>query len=225
MDVPVEMQVWNHITYPIKYERTNAFCTLLLNAGYLKIKDILSKGFAPRCTAVLVNREVKETFKDCIRQWMNGSGNEFAVALTEFIEALTRGDAGNMERALNEKLMCSPSYYDLVNENSFHMYILGILQAVSDRYMIRSNREEWEGRADCTMRPNDKDKAGIVMEFKHVKKAGATEEEIVSAAEEGLEQIKKKGYKREMKAEGYAAIYEYGIAFNSKYCVVKSNLM
>lgn len=90
--------------------------------------------------------------------------------------------------------------------------------------MIRSNREERDGGADCTMRPHNKGKAAIVIEFKHVKKEDATEEQIASAAEEGLKQIREKCYIADMKVEGYTAIYEYGIAFSSKSCVVKSGL-
>ena len=90
--------------------------------------------------------------------------------------------------------------------------------------MIRSNREEYKGRADCTMRPHDKTKAAVVIEFKHVKDKDAAEDVIVQSAIEGLKQIKEKSYAADMKVEGYTTVYEYGIAFNGKYCVVKSSL-
>ena len=122
---------------------------------------------------------------------------------------------------VNNKLLLSPSYYDMVSENSFHMYILGILQAVNEDYIIRSNREEEYGRADCTLRPADKNKAAVVIEIKHVKKDDATEDEIKMEAQDALEQIIEKGYAMEMKSEGYQTILLYGMAFNGKYCEVK----
>jgi len=57
-----------------------------------------------------------------------------------------------------------------------------------------------------------------------VKEKDATEDMIALSAQEGLEQIKEKSYAEDMKVEGYTTIYEYGIAFNGKYCVVKSNI-
>ena len=224
MDEPVKMRLGNHITYPIRYKKSNAIWTLLLNAGYLKIKDVLSDSLIPEYAVVLVNNEVKEAFRYCIWEWMGESEEAFAEGLTDFIKALTGGDAEGMGRALNEGLLYSTSYYDMVNENSFHMFILGILQVVGGTYMIRSNREEHKGRADCTMRPHDKSRAAVVIEFKHVKEKDATEDMIALSAQEGLEQIKEKSYAEDMKVEGYTTIYEYGIAFNGKYCVVKSNI-
>ena len=221
MDEPVKMKIGDHITYPIRYEKSDALWTLLLNAGYLKIKDTIPSDLFPEYMAVLVNNEVKAAFRYCIRQWMSNTRDEFAEGLNDFIEALADGDAEGMEVALNEELLYSPSYYDMVNENSFHMFILGILQVVGGTYMIRSNREEHKGRADCTMRPHDKNKAAVVIEFKHVKDKDATEDMIAQSAKEGLEQIKEKSYTEDMKVEGYNTVYEYGIAFSGKYCVVK----
>ena len=224
MDEPVKMRIGNHITYPIRYQKSNAIWTLLLNAGYLKIRDILSDALIPEYTAVLVNNEVKEAFRYCIWEWISESEEVFAEGLTDFIKALTSGDGKGMETALNEGLLYSPSYYDMISENSFHMFILGILQVAGGTYMIRSNREEYKGRADCTMRPHDKTKAAVVIEFKHVKDKDAAEDMIVQSAIEGLKQIREKSYAADMKVEGYTTVYEYGIAFSGKYCVVKSSL-
>ena len=224
MDEPVKMRIGNHITHPIRYQKSNAIWTLLLNAGYLKIRDVLSDALIPEYTAVLVNNEVKEAFRYCIWEWISESEEVFAEGLTDFIKALTSGDGKGMETALNEGLLYSPSYYDMISENSFHMFILGILQVVGGTYMIRSNREEYKGRADCTMRPHDKNKAVVVIEFKHVKDKDAAEDMIVQSAIEGLKQIREKSYAADMKVEGYTTVYEYGIAFSGKYCVVKSSL-
>jgi len=220
LDIPVTMQFASHITYPIKYESTDSFWTLLLNAGYIKPQNNTPVNPDERFSAQLVNLEVKRAFRICIGHWFSEQKGYFSQGLHTFIQALLTGDSNGMQAALNTKLLISASYHDMVAENSFHMFILGILQTLGDEYIIRSNREEGDGRADCTIRPkDDKTKAAAVMEFKHVK-GDATQDQIKSEAKEALNQINNKGYIREMRDEGYINILKYGIAFNGKNCIV-----
>ena len=72
------------------------------------------------------------------------------------------------------------------------------------------------------MRPEDKAKAAVVIEFKHIKVSKATKAKIKAAAQAALKQIVEKGYTGELEAEGYRKILKYGIAFNGKYCIVEN---
>jgi len=47
------------------------------------------------------------------------------------------------------------------------MFIYGILLAVSDKYTVYSNPESGKGRSDCLIKPFDKEKYAVVIEFKH----------------------------------------------------------
>ena len=231
LDIPVTMKLDQHITYPIDYDNTNLFWTLLYNAGYLKHQKDTPAGTSKAFKAELVNLEVKESFRLCIERWMQRQPHGFSAALNEFLSALLGGFPERIQAALNDKLLQSLSYHDMIRENSFHMFTLGMLQMVGDEYVIRSNRESGGGRADCVMRPIDSrgkpdaNRAAVVIEFKHAKPQKGrkiTKAAIDGQAAEALRQIDEKGYARELAAEGYGTVYQYGIAFGGKFCVVKS---
>ena len=229
MDMPIKMKLDQHITYPINYSDTDLFWTLLFNAGYIKHRKGVPVGDFKSFEAELVNLEVKESFKQCIERWMQRQPHGFSNALNEFLEALLGGNPERIQSALNEKLLRSLSYHDMIRENSFHMFILGMLQATGDEYLIRSNRESGHGRADCIMRPlsdrggTDVSRAAVVMEFKLVKPEKGVRLTAAAVAREAaaaLIQIEEKGYDGELAAEGYKTVYKYGIAFGGKFCVV-----
>ena len=111
-----------------------------------------------------------------------------------------------------------PSCYDFKMENSYHMFIYGMLLALSGSYQVLSNREAGKGRSDCVIKPMDKSKSAVVVEFKHMKKAPPTN--LMEEAREGLRQIDEKAYTHDLKREGYERILKYGIAFHKKQCEV-----
>ena len=230
MDMPITMKLSQHITYPINYDDTDLFWTLLYNAGYIKHQKGTQSRINKAFTAELVNLEVKESFRMCINNWMQRQPHGFSASLYEFLRALLGGRAEHIQTVLNDKLLQSLSYHDMIKENSFHMFILGMLQAVGDEYVIRSNRESGQGRADCVMRPvgirgtADASHGAVVMEFKHVKPEKGkklTKGSVAREAAAALRQIDEKGYAKELKAEGYETVYQYGIAFGGKLCVVE----
>ena len=228
LGIPISMRLTDHITYPIDYSDSNLFWTMLYNAGYIKHLNGASDE-DDRFYAELVNEEVRAAFRLCINDWLQSREGGLSDGIEEFIGALQKGDAPGMQKALNNKLLISPSYHDMINENSYHMFTLGILQVLGGKYVIRSNREEGEGRADCVLRPKDKNMPSLIIEFKHVKedKAGDADakiEDIRKAARAALRHIKSRGYTAELTDEGYGTVYKYGIAFNGKYCIVEPEI-
>ena len=97
------------------------------------------------------------------------------------------------------------------------MFIYGILLAVSGNYTVYSNPESGKGRSDCVIKPVDKSKSAVIVEFKHVRKPNA---DLKQEALQGLKQIEEKAYFHTLKQEGYARIIAYGIAFHKKTCEV-----
>ena len=97
------------------------------------------------------------------------------------------------------------------------MYILGILITVSRNYTVVSNRETGKGRSDCLIKPFDKNKFAVIIEFKHLKKEGF---DLKEEALKGLAQIEEKSYIHTLKEEGYDHVYKYSIAFYKKNCYV-----
>ena len=227
---PKRMMYDEHITYPIPYESDDAFWSMLLNAGYLKpCAGSVEEPFY----AELVNREVKDTFARCIELWFKRQQREILGTIQSFVERLLNGDANGVSRALCDELLNNPSYYDLKDENSYHLFIFGILLAVSRNYVVLSNQESGKGRSDCIIKPDDKSEHAVIIEFKHLKELPAgsskeppaddgslTSEYLIAQAREGVRQIDEKKYVHNLRNEGYSRVYKYAIAFYKKSCEV-----
>ena len=105
------------------------------------------------------------------------------------------------------------------------MFIYGILLAVSRDYVVLSNQESGKGRSDCIIKPDDKRKSAVVVEFKHIKElppgnSSGKSAELKGEAQKGLGQIDEKAYVHNLKKEGYGKILAYSIAFHKKSCEV-----
>jgi len=211
---PIKMQYDEHITYPVLYENDDIFWSMLLNTGYIKpcagqTEDSFS--------AELVNREVKNIFAKYINLWFKRQQRAIHRTIREFVNYLLTGNAQGVSDTLNKELLNNPSCYDFKEENSYHMFLFGILLAVSGDYIVYSNPESGKGRSDCLIKPVDKEKYAVVVEFKHERDEPCDLKEL---AGKGLQQIEEKAYIHNLKREGYARIYKYGIAFHKKNCEV-----
>ena len=213
---PVTMALEDGITYPIEYSDADALWTLLLNAGYLKPCNGAKTG---KFQAELVNLEICSIFARYATQWLTKKQPSISETIREFVDYLLKGDAEGVKRTLNDDLLNNPSCYDFKEENSYHMFIYGILLAVSGNYAVLSNRESGKGRADCVIKPNDKRNSAVIVEFKHLREDPS---DLKEAAQKGLEQIKEKDYVHNLTNDGYGRIQIYGIAFHKKSCEVAS---
>jgi hypothetical protein len=208
-DVPIKMKYDEHVTYPILYESDNVFWSMLLNSGYLKpcvgsTEDVFY--------AELVNREVKNIFSDCIETWFHSHESNTPKIIKKFVTCLLKGDAVGVSEILNEELL---------NDLSYHIFIFGILLSVSNDFVVYSNPESGKGRSDCLIKPFDKEKYAVVIEFKHVRNIdNPAIANLKDEAQKGLKQIEEKAYIHNLKKEGYERIFKYGIAFHKKNCGV-----
>jgi len=224
---PVMMFLEDGITYPIKYVHSDTFWTMLLNAGYLKPCNGASK--TDKFGAELVNMEIKNMFSRYAKNWFGEQQSSVSRAIVEFVEYLLHGDAEGVSITLNKELLNNPSCHDFKEENSYHMFIYGILLAVSGKYTVYSNPESGKGRSDCMIKPADKEKYAVVIEFKHCRGDSCSrptcKEFLKEEAQKGLKQIEEKAYIHNLKKEGYERIFKYGIAFHKKNCEVAMEIM
>ena len=91
---------------------------------------------------------------------------------------------------------------------------------LKDNYDVKSNGESGLGRYDIMLIPKNKQKAGIIVEFK--KGMAPIKRNIGnSLPKRALDQILKKNYKLELKNQGIRTIIAYGIAFEKRSVLVK----
>jgi hypothetical protein len=216
--IPVKMEYIEHITYPIRYESDNIFWSMLLTTGYIKP---CAGSTGDVFYAESVNRAVTNIFADCIKTWFHSYKTNTPKIIIKFVTCLLNGDAAGVSDILNEELLNDPGFHDFKEENSYHMFIFGILLAVSHDYVVYSNPESGKGRSDCLIKPFDKEKYAVVIEFKHVRNIDdPAVENLKEEAQKGLKQIEEKAYIHNLKKEGYERIFKYGIAFHKKNCGV-----
>ncbi|TDO91342.1 PD-(D/E)XK nuclease superfamily protein [Halanaerobium saccharolyticum] len=92
--------------------------------------------------------------------------------------------------------------------------MLGLLLNLKDNYQIKSNRESGFGRYDIMIIPRNREKSGIIIEFKKI--SSNKEEALEKAAAEALEQIERKKYEQELLRIGVKRIIKVAIVFSGK---------
>ena len=109
-------------------------------------------------------------------------------------------------------------------ERSLHLFVLGLLAALSEAYLIDSNLETGKGRCDIMLCPYpfaSVGSRGVIIEFKKGQKG-----ELETLAEEALAQIKELDYHtRFRKCHFKGPILCYGIASYKKELLVKMELL
>ncbi|MGO0862094.1 PD-(D/E)XK nuclease domain-containing protein, partial [Clostridioides difficile] len=164
---------------------------------------------------VIPNKEVLHIFKNEIIKWFN-----IDMKIEEYIPiviSLITGDTDSYKKGFQEILAGVFSYFDLKGDESeqyYHVFTIGIMALLSDNYIIKSNREAGDGRADLLIIPKDVSKLGIIMEFKKSDK----EEFLLKDAKIALKQINDKKYDNELLALGINNILKVGISFYNKEC-------
>lgn len=92
--------------------------------------------------------------------------------------------------------MTLPSYYDLRNENSYHLMLLGLCQTMKGEYKISSNKENGLGRADIILE-SQTDKPSYIIELKYSK----DKDNLENLAKKAINQIMTNHYDSEIKGE------------------------
>ena len=107
------------------------------------------------------------------------------------------------------------SYLDVgenTAENFYHAFVLGMLVALKDSYVVNSNRESGMGRYDIMLEPKEKTANSFIMEFKVCKE----EKDIEETIEEAKKQIEDKQYETSLRERGFKNITKMVFAFQGK---------
>ncbi|QXM05193.1 AAA family ATPase [Crassaminicella indica] len=193
--------------------------SFLLFSGYLKVVRKKRKEGRLYCNLKIPNKEVLYLYEEIIMMWFKENINNEKFNL--MLKSLINKDIETFEDILAEFVLSSISYFDVSGDDSekvYHAFVLGMLIALSNEYEVKSNKESGYGRYDVALIPKDKNKLGIIMEFKKVNKR--RKETLEIACNNALKQIKEKNYKQELLDRGVRDIIELGIAFEGKEVLV-----
>lgn len=221
IEVPVDEQ----IVYNVLDTDESAVWSLLIATGYLKVIEFQidrqsEDGDYPLYKLAVTNEEVRKMFTRMIKGWFT---KESKTDYNNFIIAMLEGDLDYMNEYMENIMLQIFRYFDTGRksgksepERFYHGFVLGLMVDMSEKYIIKSNRESGLGRYDIMMYPKDVNaKDAFIIEFKVRRKREKDLEETVQAA---LKQIEEKQYESELVTLGFAKenIRKYGFAFDGK---------
>ena len=158
---------------------------LFVNAGYLTISKTISEQ-RNKYEIRIPNQEVQEEFQSLTSYYLQVSETD----LTELFDALRDEDELLFKETYQRLLLTLPSYHDLKDENSYHMFFVGVCAWLRNEYEIISNKEEGKGRCDVILKGKNEKQVSYIFEFKYTKE----ESNLKEMAKEAISQIKEKQY-------------------------------
>lgn len=208
MEIPVREEV----TYGDMYENGENLWNFLYFTGYLTKAEMTFRDETVYLKVRIPNVEVKSVYKNTILNWFQKSLKK--QDFHGFYKALEEGDAQTIGDMISCQLMSVISFYDSA-ESFYHGFLAGILSQSED-YLVKSNREAGNGRADLLLKSPSLRGRSFILEFK----VSENINQLEADARKAVEQIIEKNYAQELRTEGYRKIACYGIAFYRKDCAV-----
>ncbi len=195
--------------------------SIFLFTGYLTAVKRVFDGKKYLYTLAVPNEEIAILYQQLVTQSINEA--MISGEVTDLFKALIVGEVANVSILLQELIGNMCSSHDLPKKNlelSVHMFILGLISGLRNRYIVQSNRESGDGRYDIMLKPRNHNDPGILLEVKKTEsKAKAV---LEAAADQALQQIKTHDYKKQLRDFGYKGkIICYGIAACGKHIALK----
>lgn len=218
----------NSLVFDSKINSMEHLWTLLISAGYLKVKSAIRINDTTKatCTLQIPNQEVWNIYNDVFTLWIK----EFGIREdSSLMNHLLSGNAEKFCEELKRFFIQVISFRDISEKQIFtdqdakyeayyHGFMVGMLGLSMYRSKARliSNRESGYGYYDLVIEPRDIQdpiyNKAIIFEFKRAE----SDENLSHVAEAALAQIKKNHYATDIFARGIKQIVIIGAAFCGK---------
>ena len=129
-------------------------------------------------------------------------------------EHLINGNYEKFRLEIRELLKNAISFRDLKEENSYHLFVIGLVSIMSENYFVKSNVESGDGIPDLVLKPKNKTKKVFIFEFKYSRAKDS--KNLKRTAKSALKQINDRNYSEGLKYEGYKEIVKIGMGFRKK---------
>ena len=201
------------IIYPQIQKDPSSVYSFLLVTGYLKATSSNGAyGEDYMCEVSLPNKEISFVYS---KEIVSRIEENISYSTTFSVqEAIFRMDNEKLQKALENFLIQTISYYDTNNETFYHGLVLGMCAITDGNYRIASNRESGLGRFDIQMIPLNKKLPAVIIELKAEK--DCKEIQLEKLAKKALEQINDNKYDANLKTMELSSIIKIGIAFSGK---------
>ncbi|MEN9359496.1 MAG: hypothetical protein RL095_1031 [Verrucomicrobiota bacterium] len=199
-----------------------AVWSLFVHSGYLKASEGRCVDGQTSFLLELPNFEMIEVF----RGFVTRSFEKVGLERDQMPFVLLRDDKfDKLEKLLREYFLACGSYYDLnqSQEQFIHGLFFGIAVHLRSDYLIESNPESGEGRADILMIPRNLDSglSAKIIEFKIAK----GRESLKSALAHAFQQIDSKDYAAKVREAGCLKLTQIGIATKGKSIAIEVRRM
>ena len=178
-----------------------------LHSGYLTIDKKVAKSVYD---LRIPNEEIFDFFR--IRfLYRTYRGHYRFYGLREY---LIKGDYEKFGKEIRALLKNAISFRDLREENSYHLFVIGLVSIMSENYFVKSNVESGDGIPDLVLKPRNKKDKAFIFEFKYSRAKDSRN--LKRTAKSALKQINDRNYVNGLKYEGYENVVKIGMGFRKK---------
>jgi len=178
-----------------------------LHSGYLTIDKKVAKSVYD---LKIPNEEIFDFFR--IRfLYRTYRGHYRFYGLGEY---LIKDDYEKFGKEIKALLKNAISFRDLKEENSYHLFVIGLVSIMSENYFVKSNVESGDGIPDLVLKPRNKKDKAFIFEFKYSRAKDSRN--LKRTAKSALKQINDKNYVDGLKYEGYENVVKIGMGFRKK---------
>ena len=186
----IEKNIRLDLTYDEIDNSIDNVWSVLFTTGYL---TQVGKPKHGNYTLRIPNEEVRQVFKNQIREWFKNTVQKDTEGLRPFWKAFLEGNAHDIEDILTKTMgrtisVLDPKGSETEKENFYHAFLSGML-VNNSHWGVFSNKEAGTGFADLIVETDDPN-AGIIIELKSADRIT----DLDGACQRAMTQIHDRGY-------------------------------